>query len=81
MHVEQFTRGFAWLDTGTYESLLQAANFVQTLEARQGLQIACLEEIAFHRNWIDAKQLAELASNQPAESKAYLTTILENALI
>lgn len=58
---------------------MEAANFVQTLEARQGLKIACLEEIAFHRNWINANQLAELASTQPAEMKAYLTMVMEDS--
>jgi glucose-1-phosphate thymidylyltransferase len=50
--VEVFTRGFAWLDTGTHDSLLQASNFVQTIEARQGLKIADLEEIAKNKGWI-----------------------------
>ena len=75
LHVEQFTRGFAWLDTGTHESLLQAANFVQTLEARQGLKIACLEEIAFGRKWIDETQLVALANTQPIEMKNYLLSL------
>ena len=75
LYVEQFTRGFAWLDTGTHESLLQAANFVQTLEARQGLKIACLEEIAFGRKWIDETQLVALANTQPIEMKNYLLSL------
>lgn len=54
-------RGFAWLDTGTHASLLEAAHFVQTIESRQGLKIACLEEIAFRHNYIDAAALNELA--------------------
>ena len=61
LRVEPFSRGFAWLDTGTPESLLQAANFVEVVESRQGLKIACLEEIAFRMNYIDARQLLALA--------------------
>ncbi len=57
LRVELLGRGFAWLDTGTHESLLQASNFVQTIEERQGLKIACLEEIAFHSGWIDEDRL------------------------
>ena len=59
LRVELLGRGFAWLDTGTHESLLQASNFVQTIEERQGLKIACLEEIAFHAGWIDRARLRE----------------------
>lgn len=61
LRVEKLGRGFAWLDTGTHESLLQAGEFVATIEARQGLKIACLEEIAFNQGWISASQVRELA--------------------
>ncbi|TMM46393.1 glucose-1-phosphate thymidylyltransferase RfbA [Colwellia ponticola] len=59
--VEMLGRGFAWLDTGTHESLLEAGQFVQTIEHRQGFKIACLEEIAFNNGWLSAPELKELA--------------------
>lgn len=62
LSVEKMGRGFAWLDTGTHESLLDAAQFVQTMENRQGLKIACPEEIAFCKHWITADELASLAT-------------------
>lgn len=61
LQVERFGRGFAWLDTGTHDSLLDASQYVQTIERRQGLKVACLEEIAYEKNWINREQLLERA--------------------
>lgn len=61
LHVERLRRGYAWLDTGTHESLLSAATFVQTIQARQGLKISCIEEIAYRMGYIDAEQVLRLA--------------------
>ena len=61
LHVERFGRGFAWLDTGTHDSLLEASTYVQTIEHRQGLKVACLEEIAYENGWIDRDYLLERA--------------------
>lgn len=61
LRVEKMRRGFAWLDTGTHETLLQAASFVQTIQARQGLKISCVEEIAYRMGYIDAAQVERLA--------------------
>ena len=62
LNVEIMGRGYAWLDTGTHDSLLEAASFIATLQKRQGLQVACPEEIAFAQNWIDASQIQKLAA-------------------
>ncbi len=61
LNIERLSRGFTWLDTGTHESLMQASRFVETIEKRQGLKVACLEEIAFRLKYIDANQLRNLA--------------------
>lgn len=61
LHVELMGRGYAWLDTGTHDSLLEASSFIATLQNRQGLQVACPEEIAFTNGWIEAEELLELA--------------------
>ncbi len=76
--VEVFGRGFAWLDTGTHESLLQAANFVQTIEQRQGLKIACIEEIALRKGFITTEQFARLARSQKNAYGQYLLDLLES---
>lgn len=76
LFVERLGRGFSWLDTGTHASLLQAANFVQTIEDRQGLKIACLEEIAFAKGFIDQNQLVRNAESSPPELKEYLLGLL-----
>ncbi|MFM1881159.1 MAG: hypothetical protein RLZZ344_1393 [Pseudomonadota bacterium] len=62
LHVEMMGRGYAWLDTGTHDSLLDAASFISTLQKRQGLMVACPEEIAYSRGWISAEQLQALAA-------------------
>ena len=67
--VEIMGRGYAWLDTGTHESLMEAASFIATLQKRQGLMVACPEEIAFHQGWIDASRLQTLAA--PLAKNAY----------
>jgi glucose-1-phosphate thymidylyltransferase len=61
LKVQLLGRGFAWLDTGTHDSLLQASNYIATIEARQGLKVSCIEEIAYHRKFIDKEQLLRLA--------------------
>jgi glucose-1-phosphate thymidylyltransferase len=62
LRLEQLGRGYAWLDTGTHESLMEAGNYIQTIENRQGLKVCCPEEIAFLNGWIDSAQLARLAA-------------------
>jgi glucose-1-phosphate thymidylyltransferase len=77
LEIKLMGRGMAWLDTGTYESLLQAANFIATLEQRQGLKASCIEEIALKRGFIDRKQLYELA--QPFKNSQYGKYLLKLA--
>jgi glucose-1-phosphate thymidylyltransferase len=77
LYVELLGRGFAWLDTGTETSLLQAANFVQTIEERQGLKIACIEEVAFHKGYINTDQLRKLAGEYNNSYGQYLLDLTE----
>jgi glucose-1-phosphate thymidylyltransferase len=80
LKVERLGRGIAWLDTGTHESLLQAANFIQTIEERQGLKIACLEEIAYRKGWISADDVERLAAGMGSSSYGrYLRTVSDEA--
>ena len=77
LRVERLGRGIAWLDTGTHRSLMQASNFIQTIEERQGLKVCCPEEIAFASGWIDADQLQEMADQlSKNEYGQYLYQIL-----
>lgn len=69
LNVELIGRGTAWLDMGTHESLLQASNFIETIEQRQGLKICCPEEVAFHEQWISAEQVLDIA--QPMKNSSY----------
>jgi len=81
LRVERFSRGFAWLDTGTPESLMQAANFVETIEARQGFKIACIEEVAFRKGFITGEQLRALARSLPNAYGQYLLTVVEHPVV
>ena len=78
LHVERFGRGIAWLDTGTYEALLHAGNFVQSIEERQGLMIASLEEIAYRMGYITADNVRQLATNMTSSYGRYLLDLLDD---
>jgi len=77
LHVQTLQRGFAWLDTGTHDSLSEASTFIEVIEKRQGLKVACLEEIAFKRGWIDREQLRRLA--EPMAKNDYGQYLLRRA--
>ncbi|MEA3279091.1 MAG: glucose-1-phosphate thymidylyltransferase RfbA [Thermodesulfobacteriota bacterium] len=78
LHVEKFGRGIAWLDTGTHKSLMQASNYIETIENRQGLKVACIEEIVYRKGYIDAAQVEELAKPLLKNSYGrYLTDMLK----
>ena len=78
LHVERLSRGFAWLDTGTHESLIQAGNYVETIEARQGLKVACLEEVALRKGYIDGVQVLKLADRLRNGYGDYLREVVEH---
>jgi glucose-1-phosphate thymidylyltransferase len=81
LHVERLGRGIAWLDTGTHEALLQAANFIHAIEERQGLKVACVEEIAYRNGWIDAARVRRLAAEMEKSTYGqYLIRILDHPL-
>ena len=81
LQVEKIGRGIAWLDTGTPEALLQASNFFGVIEDRQGLKVACIEEIAYHKGFIDSKQFADLVNSIPKSLyRSYLERILKEGI-
>ncbi len=77
LDVELMGRGFAWLDTGTHDSLLEASNFIKTIESRQGLKISCIEEIAYKYGYIDEKKIKNLGENYNNEYGQYLLSLLK----
>jgi len=78
LSVEVLGRGMAWLDTGTYDGLLEAANFIETIQKRQGMYISCIEEIAYNKGWISRDELLKLSSEYKTEYGEYLRYIAEN---
>ena len=78
LHVELLGRGMAWLDTGSYDGLLEASNFVETVQKRQGLYVACIEEIAYRNGWISREALLAIAESFKTDYGAYLRYVAEN---
>ena len=78
LRVEKLGRGMAWLDTGTYDGLLEASNFIATIQKRQGLYVSCIEEIAYLQKWISKTQLLNLSSSYNNEYGDYLRYIAES---
>jgi glucose-1-phosphate thymidylyltransferase len=79
LSVEILGRGMAWLDTGTYDGLLEAANFIETIQKRQGMYVSCIEEIAYNKGWITQEELMKLASGYKTEYGEYLTYLAEDS--
>ena len=76
--MEKLARGYAWLDTGTHESMLDAANFIRTIESRQGLQVACLQEIAYNNGWMTREEVREsIQDMMKTEYGQYLARLIE----
>jgi len=81
LNVEKLGRGFAWLDTGTHDSLLEASMFVETIEKRQGIKVACLEEIALENRWITKEKISSIINEMPKSSySSYLSELIENKI-
>jgi glucose-1-phosphate thymidylyltransferase len=78
LSVEVLGRGMAWLDTGTYDGLLEASNFIETIQKRQGMYVSCIEEIAYSNGWISRQDLLKLASGYKTEYGVYLHYVAEN---
>ena len=80
LEVELMGRGMTWLDTGTHDSLLEAGNFVATIQKRQGLYVACIEEIAFRNKWINKDELLEIAQDYTTDYGKYLQNVAEGKI-
>ncbi|HOF86413.1 MAG TPA: sugar phosphate nucleotidyltransferase, partial [Treponemataceae bacterium] len=78
LSVEVLGRGLAWLDTGTYDNLLEASNYIATIQKRQGMYVSCIEEIAYRNGWIGKEELMKLAAGYKTEYGEYLNYIAEN---